>query len=561
MLGHFEKLKTPLKSVFTYPDLQAQQARFASRGWSHVDVSSLWKIWSSDQWLSADERKRIDAIEPFDEWEEFALFAAHYCVVIARTYYGSPRMVPISSKAQEKLGVPVLIPDADVREYSGTRGQRRFGAAMRLRNHLGEEFLANTFGHGTNTRLRSYDLYAKESPLGDIKTNHAGPNGRMCHTITDLGDHGSLLVGGRTSPSSALRDCWLFKKGTNEWQRAEDLPLPLYRHGITRLGGSSLALLIGGKSDSSTIFDGCLLYQPSSGWIECEISETKYIPAFGSLLISHQETYHSVANDGVQFYGVLAGGILQHGTIARQILRWILTLPKNGKPTISFTTLPERIDSSAEVMDTTNNHDELISRFGASGFVSHEGYLSVIGGIVADGIVMRDLDILVIDISGTSYEIISACRIAVPPRPLLIGVSTELVDGQLVVMGGGATCFSMGTYWNSVCYTLGYNPNSPVHGSATTSSNDRKWTFSRVVEVTEATESQSGSIAPCNGQGALTVDIPRLQISTADAFLAVLKAGKPVIIESGDLGNCIKTWSSDHIVQQLGFDREVTIPP
>ena len=89
MLSHFEKLKTPLKSVFAYPDIQSQQARFINRGWSQVDVSSLWQIWSSDEWLSADKRKWLDTIEPFDEWEEFALFASHYCVVMAKVYPGS----------------------------------------------------------------------------------------------------------------------------------------------------------------------------------------------------------------------------------------------------------------------------------------------------------------------------------------------------------------------------------------------------------------------------------------------------------------------------------------
>lgn len=84
MLAHFDKLKTPLKSVFNYPDINTQRDRFVKRGWPQVDVNTLWQIWADDQWISADERRKLDAIEPFDEWEEFAIFAAHYCVVIAR---------------------------------------------------------------------------------------------------------------------------------------------------------------------------------------------------------------------------------------------------------------------------------------------------------------------------------------------------------------------------------------------------------------------------------------------------------------------------------------------
>ncbi|KAI1381419.1 LCM-domain-containing protein [Hypoxylon crocopeplum] len=562
MLSHFEKLKTPLKSVFTYPDIHDQQARFATRGWQQVHVDTLWQIWSSDSWLSADERKRLDAIEPFDEWEEFALFACHYCVVIAKAYQENDRVAFNSSRVPGKLGIPSSCPEVHFKEYSGTRGQRRFGSAMKLRNHIGEELLANTFGLGTNSRPRSFDLYIKESSLQSIKTHHTGPSSRMCHTITDLGGYGNLLVGGRTSPSSALRDCWLLNKDSNKWQRTDELPLPLYRHGITRLGRSNLALLVGGKSDSSTIFDGCLLYQPGTGWMECDILGPGYVPVFSGLLVSLEEATHSTENDDVQFHGVLAGGITQDGTIASKILRWVLTLPENGKPTVSFTTLSNSEHSHPRIRDSdSNNHpDGLINRFGASGSVSPEGYLSVIGGIVANDIVTRDLDILIIEISNSQYKIISTCRIEVTPRPLLIGVSTELTDdGQLIVVGGGATCFSMGTFWNPGCYTLEYDLKASVHALPAPSRKCRKWQFSKIVELTEETKRQQVSTSSCGKQAAVKVDIPRLQISTPSAFSAVLKAGKPVIIEASELGGCTQNWSSEYIVGQLGFDREVVV--
>ncbi|KAL7624451.1 tRNA methyltransferase ppm2 [Parahypoxylon ruwenzoriense] len=560
MLNHFEKLKTPLKSVFTYPGLHDQRDRFANRGWPCVNVDTLWQIWSSDQWLSTDERRRLDTIEPFDEWEEFALFASHYCIVIAKTGPERTRVSPCISKYLRNLKVPVSFTNAGFRECSGTRGQRRFGAALKLENCIGDEFLANTFGLGANTRLRSYDVYTRESPLGDLNTHRTGPSGRMCHTITDLGTFGSLLVGGRTSPSSALLDCWLFNKGANAWQRVDDLPLPLYRHGITRLGHSGLALLIGGKSDSSTIFHGCLLYQPGSGWVECEISGPKHMPVFGGLLVSLPEATRPTANLGVQFNGVLAGGISQDGTIASQILRWTLMLPEDGRPMISFTTLRsvEHPYPSEQSMNSISNPDGLINRFGASGFVSPEGYLNVIGGVVANDLVTRELDVLVVDISGSQYKIITAYNIVATPRPLLVGVSTGLADnGQLVIMGGGATCFSMGTYWNLGCYTLRYiSENLELKDSLEKTG---QWDFSRVVEVTEEIERKHTAFSPSSKHAVDMIDIPKLRIGTAAEFLAVLKAGKPVIIEASDLGDCTRTWSLDYIVERLGFNREVVV--
>ncbi|KAI1764359.1 LCM-domain-containing protein [Hypoxylon sp. FL1150] len=567
MLSHFEKLKTPLKSVFTYPNLRAQQARFASRGWPQVDVSSLWQIWSSDRWLSADERRRVDAIEPFDEWEEFALFASHYCVVIAKTYPGIIATPPISLEAIKELQTDVIL--ARGSEYSGTRGQRRFGAALKLNNHMGDDFLANTFGLGTNYRLKSCDLHAQKNLSQDIKTCYAGPSGRLCHTITDLGDHGSLLTGGRASPSKALRDCWVFDRSISNWRPVDNLPVPLYRHAITRVGRTSLALLIGGKSDQSTIFGGCLLYEPGAGWLKCDILEpTAYIPVFGGLLVSNPNAGDLVLKDGVvigrEFYGMLAGGISQNGTVSNQTLRWVLLLPDHGKPTISFTALsPESSDPATQIDD---NFVKLVNRFGASSFVSPEGYITVVGGVIADGMVTHYFDILVLGglgpSSGRHYKILTSLSLtSFNTRPLLIGMSAEIINKQLVIMGGGATCFSMGTYWNPECYTVEYDPVywADMEGRPKTS-NSSTWELSRVVEVMEQTERQDANHrVRGNGQAATKTYIPRIQISTPDAFLAVLKAGKPVVIEGSKLGCCTQTWSPDYIAEQLGRDRKVVV--
>ncbi|KAI5864157.1 LCM-domain-containing protein [Durotheca rogersii] len=563
MLSHFEKLKTPLKSVFTYPDLRDQRVRFSSRGWSFVEANSLWQIWSDDRWLSAHERGRLDGVEPFDEWEEFALFCGHYCLVLAKTGPESPPTSRQTSNPRGDLNISLSSTQANFNEYSGARGQRRFGAVLKLRNSLGEEFLANTFGLGTNTRLRSYDVYTKGPPVRDVTVSHTGPGGRMCHTITSLGHHGNLLVGGRTSPSTAMRDCWVLDKGTNAWKRTNDLPLPLYRHGITRLGRSSLALLVGGKSDSLTIFDGCLLYQPGSGWTECEMLGSEYVPVFGCLLASSREATFSAADSRVQFHGILAGGISRNGTVASQILRWILTLTENGKPLISFTILSSlnSPDCLGQGTSGTNGPDNLINRFGASGLVSSEGHLSVIGGIITNDAVTRDHDILIVRVLGTEYCLHSASRITAAPRPLLIGVSADFTDdGKLIIMGGGATCFSMGTYWNSGCYTLRYRLATVNHEPAEPSYHDGQWGFSKVIEITDEVESQRAYVTTPTEHGtAAAVDIPKTRVTTAAEFAAVLKAGKPVILDGGDLGGCTRTWSSDYIVQQLGFDREVIV--
>jgi len=446
MLSHFDKLKTPLKSVFEYPSLEAQRRRFSHLGWARVEVDSLWQVWTNDKWISATKRRELDEIEPFDEWEEFALFAGHYCVVIAKN------TAIMTSEQADDTAVPDQSPQRQYpglswSAYPGLDGKRRFGAVLKLHDDLGGGVFANTFGIGTNNRLRSCDFYTTSVLPSKFKTPTSGPGSRVCHAIVDLGHWGSLLVGGRASPTTALRDCWHFSIERNRWSPADDLPVPLYRHALTRLGRSSMVLLVGGKSDASTIFDGCLLYRGSSGWTKCGISGSMYQPVFGAMLVSFSEAdFGSDLGDGqegdgvedrdtVVFRGILAGGLLRDGTVARCPSRWELKVPENGEPTINF----EPISASGDIKD-------LICRFASYALPIEDTRLAILGGIKHDGIVPQDEELLVIDVSYSSLELVARCPLVESnglskrSRPLLVGTSVSLNDaGQIVTMGGGAT--------------------------------------------------------------------------------------------------------------------------
>lgn len=69
MVAHFQKLSTPIKSVSTYLTVHQQHTRFRDRGWSTVRAQSLWSAWSDESFLTADDRRALNGLEPFDEWE------------------------------------------------------------------------------------------------------------------------------------------------------------------------------------------------------------------------------------------------------------------------------------------------------------------------------------------------------------------------------------------------------------------------------------------------------------------------------------------------------------
>lgn len=315
----FNKLSTPIKSVAAYPDVPTQCARFASRGWSNVQAQSLWSAWNNDRFLSADDRRKLDEAEPFDEWEEFCLFASHY-VILHAANHGSMGMGPCSvDSSPETLNIEAT---TSYKPLAGHHGLRRFGAAMIASDNLGRTSIFNCMGLGPTTRLPSYDIYKLPGSGGKIRLNATGPSSRMCHTMTDLGTYGTLLAGGRNSPSRAKNDCWLFSKNSHQWERIQDLPVPLYRHAVCRLSGSAVALLIGGKSGATAVSSAVMVFDPDKGWMTCQVNGSLTPrPVFGAMLTCSGREQEGMPT----FHGFLIGGI-SDGVIQNQILAWDLVL-------------------------------------------------------------------------------------------------------------------------------------------------------------------------------------------------------------------------------------------
>lgn len=75
--------------------------------------------------------------------------------------------------------------------------------------------------------------------------------------------------------------------------------------------------------------------------------------------------------------------------------------------------------------------------------------LIVLGGVGCGGTISREDDIAVFSTRGA--EIQATTRLTIPtsdnPRPLIVGSSVLITkDQEVVIIGGAATCFSMGTF-------------------------------------------------------------------------------------------------------------------
>jgi tRNA wybutosine-synthesizing protein 4 len=168
------------------------------------------------------------------------------------------------------------------------------------------------------------------------------------------------------------------------------------------------------------------------------------------------------------------------------------------------------------------------------------------------------------------------------PRPLFIGFSVLDVDGGLIVLGGGATCFSFGTTWNRSCMLNDAPPGSlfqmewrmlhmteadsptpeqtAVFGSNPIPPTDKDAT----IVPTRLAHTRTGSTATALAANLSSplpdpVRIQEIPMSANINFAQYVEAGRPVIFRSCDLGPCTTKWTTPYLKDSVGPDRLVSV--
>lgn len=542
MMSHFHKLGTPLGAIRKYPTTADQQSRFKVLGWPEVSVSNLWKIWSSDKFVTADDHKFLDSIEPFDEWEEFALFGCHYVLAIADTV--AQDVMNSNSRSDSIYPIPKWTvpkaPNLSFTEHPKGQGCRRFAAVIPV---VGQQRAVDDIGlfggMGLMTRLSSYDVYTNSTQDAQDRSSRsaATPSSRMCHTITDLQEGGALLIGGRTSPDTGLADCWLYHKWLDTWERVEDLPWPLYRHQAVHLGCGSV-LVSTGRISSRVISTDYLLWNRKTGWRKCAYAEGEIpIPTYGATF-ANISGFRKQSPRAVS--GLLSGGMTGDSYIQQISWTWEIDLSHDSEspPVIKF----QHLGYSKPRVE--------ISRFGAS-VVEHQGKTYVVGGIIRDEIILKPSEISTVEIldgslvcSGVGLRLCSGC-----PRPLLVGATAVSTKQGLLIVGGSAVCFSFGTYLNKGCFTLLPDANSKASTS---------WKYFRTVEPSSYQEPPKTLQLESSCSQANIELLPRVCISSSADFEKLVQTGLPVILEGLDIGSCTTKWTAQYLKDKIGVDRQVS---
>src|SRR5690606_17748076 len=137
--------------------------------------------------------------------------------------------------------------------------------------------------------------------------------------------------------------------------------------------------------------------------------------------------------------GMLSGGMREDGTLNRNAYWWRLELADTPQPSLTFTKM--NIDARVE---------SLLSVFGAT-VVDLGTSVAVCGGVGNEPSIQGQ-HVTLLTLKDGQASVAGSCS---PPTgstewPFMIG-SSVLAGGrhQLTVFGGGAVCFSMGSYWES----------------------------------------------------------------------------------------------------------------
>lgn len=553
MLKHFELLKTPLQSVRKYPTLKAQISRFVSSGWKNVGACDLLAFWANK--IAKEVKEYIWGCEEFDEWEEFYLFAQHYCLLLAGNSVlnneSGPAFLKLVTTPYETVENSQLpLENASRRSFEKALHSTDEGFQVKVISTLPEEF-RNRFGAGdvidNGSMLYHGGLTSSGRTCECIKVTLTGvytynnlnnlPQARMCHTVNKIGDNALLLFGGRTSPRGILGDTWVFdSKG---WQLSENegkgfYPEPRYRHCAVSNEAQKQVLIFGGIGKGNRLL---------RDWYVFDLEKQKWLqPSMGSIPEIPSPRFAASMCSIARNTALLTGGIGADGTVLDDV--WKITWTE-------FTVFAEQIPVCPEWR-------RLVCRYGSQ-IIAVKGSSEVllIGGVSGGHLMPSSEAIVRISIGGGLFRVTGNSGLTDIPPPLLVGHKASLLGNAMVLAGGGAVCFSFGAQWNTSIYVISWHtvkPKDATPKQSNTLINPPNWPRCSTPGPTPR-PILSGT------RQLVSKTIPRVRITTEEDFAVLMAKGEPAILEGAYFGDCVARWDWNYLKEKVGVDKSVCSPP
>ncbi|KAM3469214.1 hypothetical protein MY8738_010154 [Beauveria namnaoensis] len=282
--------------------------------------------------------------------------------------------------------------------------------------------------------------------------------------------------------------------------------------------------------------------EPFDEWEEFMLFARHYFPSFGSILCNSP-----VGSSDGKPTGLLCGGIETSGLLAQKKYQWTLDIASEH-PTITFAIMSQ-------------NFTPELSIFGAS-CVEIQGNTLICGGIGADQAINGQAMYCLT----SSESKVDLTRITQRPddaatKPFMIGTSVLYTDDHIVIAGGGATCFSMGTFWETNVYQAQVptilNSGRVVADRRSMSTEIKLMSSQRVTSSTSA--HRGGSELGRPDAKARISTIARVSLSSETDFEDIILRGQPVVIENLQLGDCLKRWTVEYMTKRVGSGKKVVV--
>ncbi|XP_072707208.1 tRNA wybutosine-synthesizing protein 4 isoform X1 [Ciconia boyciana] len=441
MQQHFSQLNSALHSLAQYSDCEAQQRRFFEKGWTECRVMDMNEFFTCC--TPEDEQQRVQALEPFDEYEEWHLKCSHYFVLAA-----SKGMEPSWTPLLSNMTVPHRdgparmagsITAAVCAMHSEISGLRRYGHHSVL---IKPNVILTTGGFGEedgqHCRMRNFHVLIKHAgywKAGCVKKENPDKrwDERLYHTVSCLSNSLALVVGGRRSPSSAgLGMLWLKFPETFNASDPDDITVELvslqpaaepaalrWRHSTTEVifKGEKYLFLYGGRSATEPVLGDWYFLHTQE--LSCSV-----IPVEGPV----PESRHSHSACSWKGGVLIAGGL----GAAEQPLGSVFFL---------------RELEHGFRWQTVETRPPLIPRYSHTAHV-HDGKLLLVGGVwfhssSVPGITVIDL------MTGLCLDY--TINVDHLEWPLMLHNHSSVFlpnEKELLLIGGGGNCFSFGTHLN-----------------------------------------------------------------------------------------------------------------
>ncbi|KAM9602266.1 tRNA wybutosine-synthesizing protein 4 isoform 1-T1 [Morphnus guianensis] len=441
MQQHFSQLNSVLHSLAQYPDCEAQQRRFFEKGWTECSVMDMNEFFTCC--IPEDEQQRVQALEPFDEYEEWHLKCSHYFVLTASKGM-EPSWTPLLSNMtvphhDETVRMAGSITAAVCAMHSEISGLRRYGHHSVL---IKPNVILTTGGFGEedgqHCRMRNFHVLIKHAgywKAGCVKKENPDKrwDERLYHTVSCLSNSLALVVGGRTSPSSAgLGMLWLKFPETCNASDPNDITVELvslqpaaepaalrWRHSTTEVifKGEKYLFLYGGRSAMEPVLGDWYFLHAQD--LSCTV-----IPVEGPV----PESRHSHSACSWKGGVLIAGGL----GAAEQPLGSVFFL--------------RELEHGFQ-WQAVETHPPLIPRYSHTAHV-HDGKLLLVGGVwfhssSVPGITVIDL------MTGLCLDY--TINVEHLEWPLMLHNHSSVFlpnEKELLLIGGGGNCFSFGTHLN-----------------------------------------------------------------------------------------------------------------